>query len=123
MLTGEAIVSVNDLVAVRLAASLTSTVNVWLSAPVGVPLISPLELLSESPAGSVPVVTIQFEYGAVPPVAASVCEYATPTVPSLRGEAVVILTGEAIVSVNDLVAVRLAASLTSTVNVTTASPL
>ena len=51
----------NDLVAVRLAASLTSTVNDWLSAPVGVPLISPVELSSERPAGSVPIVTIQFE--------------------------------------------------------------
>ena len=40
---------------------------------VDVPLMTPVELFSDSPAGKAPLVTFQV-YGAVPPTAASVCE-------------------------------------------------
>ncbi len=52
-----------------------------LAAAVGVPLITPEEAFSVKPAGSVPAVTVHAPYGAVPPVAESVCEYELLTVP------------------------------------------
>lgn len=68
--------------------SLTCTVKLNVPAVLGVPLITPLGLRL-SPAGSTPAATDQ-EYGGVPPVADSVCEYARPTVPPGSGDVVVI---------------------------------
>jgi hypothetical protein len=55
------------------------TVNITLIAPavVGVPVIAPAALRLK-PSGSV---VEDHEYGVVPPIAARVCEYATPTWP------------------------------------------
>ena len=47
---------------------------------VGVPLIRPVDEFSVSPAGNVPEVNVHV-YGAVPPVAANVCEYDAPSWP------------------------------------------
>src|SRR5262249_41647420 len=47
----------------------------------GVPLSTPLTGSSVMPFGSAPVNT-DHVYGGTPPVACSVCEYATPTVPA-----------------------------------------
>jgi hypothetical protein len=58
-------------------------------AVVGVPEIVPVEPPSDSPAGSEPDTTDQL-YGVTPPVAASVCEYATPIWPF--GTLVVVIT-------------------------------
>jgi len=51
-----------------------------LPAVVGEPLSKPLAAFSDTPPGSVPLMTLQL-YGAVPPLAPSGSEYATPTVP------------------------------------------
>ena len=56
----------------------------------------------------------------MPPVVASVCEYAVPTVPLTRGEAVVMLSGGAVeltVSVKAFDMVAAAASFTTNVKV------
>ena len=60
--------------------SVTMAVKGEAPAVVGVPLIMPVAALSESPAGSDPT-EIDHANGAMPPVAASGCEYATPTSP------------------------------------------
>ena len=60
-------------VSVVLAASVTRIVKRFAPSVIGVPLISPVDALRLSPAGSVPVVTAQ-AYGVAPPVAVSVCE-------------------------------------------------
>jgi hypothetical protein len=58
--------------------SVTLKVNgVAVTGKVGVPPISPLDAVRVKPAGSVPAVNCQVK-APVPPVAASVCEYATP---------------------------------------------
>lgn len=44
---------------------------------VGVPLMSPLDAFSDNPVGKVPEINCH-ACAPVPPVAASVCEYATP---------------------------------------------
>lgn len=49
--------------------------------PVAVPVIAPVEVLSDSPGGSEPEV-IDHVYGEVPPDAASVWLYANPTWPA-----------------------------------------
>jgi hypothetical protein len=69
--------------------SVTVMVKLQLQAVVGVPLSAPL-LIREVPSGK-PVGTVNL-YGAVPPVAARVAEYAVPTVPEGR-EVVVNDTG------------------------------
>jgi hypothetical protein len=74
--------------AVRDALSVTVAVKLKLPAVVGVPEINPSGE-SESPAGGEP----DHRYGGVPPEAASDCEYGDPTVPSGRGEVVVIVSG------------------------------
>jgi hypothetical protein len=58
------------------------------TAAVGVPVIAPVAALNESPAGKVPLVS-DHVYGAVPPVAPKVAEYALPTCPFAK-EVVVI---------------------------------
>ena len=60
-------------------ASVTVTVKDAVPAVVGVPLMTP-DGERARPAGGEPT-DMAHEYGIVPPVAASVCEYATPTVP------------------------------------------
>ena len=62
--------------------SVACTVKLEVPTVVGVPLSTPA-VLSESPAGSVPEASDQ-KYGCVPPAAASVWEYASPTVPPAR---------------------------------------
>src|SRR3954452_6114884 len=85
--------TVKDLSAVRASASVTRITN-WNDPAVnGVPAMRPTEASNASPAGSAPVATIQ-EYGGLPPVAATVPEYAWPTVPVSR-VFVVMVTGAA----------------------------
>ena len=61
--------------------SFTVTLNEAVAAVLGVPLITPLDAFKLKPAGSAPLLTVQLLYGGVPPVAANVWLYATPTVP------------------------------------------
>lgn len=61
------------------AESATCTVNVKSPTVVASPEISPLPASSASPSGSEPAMIDQV-YGLMPPVAASVCEYAMPAV-------------------------------------------
>ena len=70
--------------------SVTRTVNEKLPLCVGVPEITPA-LESVNPGASVPEATLH-AYGVVPPVAAWVALYTTPTVPEAK-ELVVMLTG------------------------------
>src|SRR5215831_12521773 len=61
------------------------TVNVTAAAGplltvVGVPVIAPVEVFSDSPAGNVPAVSANV-YGGVPPEGFSVTLYGVPTVP------------------------------------------
>jgi len=65
------------------AESFTCTVKAdVVESAAGVPLIAPVDVLSDRPAGSVPVVTVHV-YGAVPPAAARavLVGYAAPIVP------------------------------------------
>jgi hypothetical protein len=50
------------------------------AAVVGVPVIAPVAAFSESPVGKLPAETLNV-YEPLPPLALTVCEYATPTVP------------------------------------------
>jgi len=93
---GELVVIASDATTVRLkvlvivagALSVTRTVKLYVPAVVGVPVIAPA-LESASPGGRVPD-EIAHVYGGIPPLAASVCEYAAPADPDGRGELVVI---------------------------------
>ena len=73
------------------AESLAWTVKLKTPAACGLPLINP-PALSDTPPGNDPADTVH-EYGADPPEAASVCEYADPAVPDGKGDAVKIVTG------------------------------
>ena len=87
----------SNFVAVRLLLSVTLRVAEFgPPAVVGVPEITPLEL-SDRPGGNVPEAMVQV-YGAVPPVADSVCEYAKPTLPFCK-VFVVIARGEGVFDV------------------------
>ena len=55
-------------------------VKLLVAAVVGVPVIAPVAAFNERPAGRLPADTLNV-YAPVPPVALTVCEYATPTVP------------------------------------------
>jgi hypothetical protein len=106
--TGE-IVALNAFVAVN-AVELESFIwTVMETAPawVGVPLSRPVEEFRVTPAGKDPAATDQV-YGAVPPAAVKVAEYATPTCP-FGMEAVAIETefgfAAATVTVSSFVAV------------------
>jgi hypothetical protein len=111
MVTGEtavATVRVNDWVAVcavGVVESVTFAVNVNEPDAVGVPEIVPPEE-SVNPPGRAPELMLQ-PYGVVPPLAASVVEYAVPTVPAGTElvETVTGVTAAEIVRVNDFVAV------------------
>ena len=100
------IVSVRFAVAVctGVLVSVTLKLNgVAFTGAVGVPLIWPVVVLKVSPAGSVPI-NCQV-YGTVPPEAATVTEYATPTWP-FGSDVVLIVSGVlAIVIENDALAV------------------
>jgi hypothetical protein len=98
--------------------SVTWTVKLDDPAAVGVPESTPA-VLSVRPAGNVPTVTFQVN-GDVPPVAAKVWLYATPTVPPTRGDVVVIETGVGVVVLVE-VAVLLEAQPTSSSATTAAS--
>jgi hypothetical protein len=76
-------VSVRVLSAVAPPVSVTLKVSEAVPAAVGVPAMTPVEELSESPAGRVPDVMLQVS-GDVPPLAANVCEYGVPTLPAAR---------------------------------------
>ena len=69
---------------------------------VGVPLMTPLTELSESPAGSVPLET-DHVYTPEPPVAATVCEYDVPTDPEGSEVVEMVMTGQPIAKVMDCV--------------------
>src|SRR4051812_40176222 len=69
---------VKDALAVADAASWAVTVTLDVPAVVGVPEMTPLDALSDRPAGSPVAVQV---YGAVPPEALSVNDTAVPTVP------------------------------------------
>jgi hypothetical protein len=102
--TAAATVRVNDFVAVcavGVVESVTLAVNENEPEADGVPEIVPVAA-NVKPAGKAPEATLQL-YGVVPPLAASVVEYAVPTCPA-RIEVVVICTGvtaAAIVIVSD----------------------
>src|SRR5271165_6242107 len=78
------------------SASVTFTVKLVLPAAVGVPLIAPVDAFSVNPAGRLPTDIAQL-YGVVPPVAANVCEYPTPTCPFANDAVVIVSVGGAIV--------------------------
>ena len=69
----------NVCVALAPALSVTWTMKLYDPAVVGVPLKAPLELKLK-PGGRVPLATVQV-YGAVPPDAVNVSEYAVPVAP------------------------------------------
>ena len=96
-----------------LFASVTLTVKLLVPAIVGVPLITPVDVLRLNPAGRLPVAILQ-TYGVLPPAATSVCVYDRLTVPSDK-EDVVIDNAEYIVIDNAWVAVAPLLSVTCTV--------
>jgi hypothetical protein len=108
--TAAATVRVNDLVAVSafgfgVVESVTCAVKLKEPEAVGVPEIVPADD-SVSPPGNAPALMLQL-YGWVPPLAASVVEYAVPTCPDGTDTVVICsaVTAAATVRVNDLVAV------------------
>src|SRR5215472_4363537 len=106
-------VSDSAAVAEPAAPSVTLTVKFAAPAAPGVPeMLPPADRLR--PAGSVPLDT-DHEYGGVPPVAPSVCEYATPTVPAGSEDVVITRAGGLMVSDSAAVAERAALSVTLTV--------
>src|ERR1035441_9128616 len=64
----------------------------------GVPLMSPLDAFRVKPVGNVPADNCHV-WAPVPPVAARVCEYATPTCPLTSQVGVIVSGAGAIVSV------------------------
>jgi hypothetical protein len=59
---------------------------------VGVPLITPVDGSSVAHAGSLPRLTLHVR-APVPPIAVSVCEYGTPTIPVLSARVVMVSGG------------------------------
>ena len=83
-------------------------------AVVGVPVITPLEERVR-PAGRAPLATVHV-YGGFPPLAASVAEYAVPTVPFIKSEVrIVKFEGTAIDMLTTPVATVPVASVTCSV--------
>lgn len=97
-------------VAVLLAVSVARTVKLYVPAVAGVPLILPVEEVRRTPVGSEPLAIAQV-YEPVPPVAVTVWLYAAFTAPP-GSDAVVTLTADATVIVNERSAVALLASVT-----------
>jgi hypothetical protein len=76
------------------------TVNEATAAEVGVPVMAPVEELSDKPAGSDPEMTDQVKLDGLP-VAAKLCEYAAPIVPP--GNEVVVMVGGVVVMVGEVI--------------------
>jgi hypothetical protein len=108
------IVIVSDAVAVLDALSVARTVKVLDPAAVGAPAMVPP--VSVNPAGKVPLASDQV-YGAVPPDAASDCEYAVPTTPLGNDDVETVSVAGLMVMVSDAVAFLEALSVTRTVKV------
>jgi hypothetical protein len=70
------------------SASFTCAVKLYTPATSDVPLISPVERFKLMLGGGDPPTTVQVPYGAVPPAALRVVEYAVPAVAFGRGEEV-----------------------------------
>jgi hypothetical protein len=101
-----------QLVLLSPTASVTSTVKV--PAAVGVPVTSPVAVFSVSPAGSVP--TIEYVYGAVPPVTViAPLSNGTPTSPVFT--AAQVTEGDPLMVIMQLVLELPTASVTLTVKV------
>jgi hypothetical protein len=90
-------------------------VKVDVPVAVGVPEITP-PLLRLKPLGSVPEALLHVRAPA-PPLACRVTEYAAPTVPAVRGEAVVTVGGGVTVMVTDTDFVASATEVAVTVTV------
>ena len=88
MVSTPAIAIESALVATAPALSVTRTVKLAVPPADGVPAMTPAPVIGFSPAGSAPADNDHVK-GAVPPVAAMVWEYATPTVQS--GKEVVVM--------------------------------
>ena len=95
---------------------MTTTAKAKVPVFAGVPLIKPLDEDSVSPFGSDPEVSAQ-RYGPVPPIAASVNVYPTPTTPLGRVVGVVMPRLDETLIVNCLVADAEPLSTTCTVKV------
>lgn len=94
------ITTVNDLLALCCGEPESTTLRVKLYVPdwVGVPEMVPVVAANVRPAGNFPVGIDQVNAG-VPPVIATVSAYATPTVPLLSVDVVIVNTAGAIVTV------------------------
>jgi hypothetical protein len=101
-------------VAVLLSASVTFTVKLDVPVAEGVPEITPVLAFSVRPAGKLPLLMLHV-YGVTPPVAVTVAEYATFTVPDGSDVVVIISVAGLIVMLRFAVAVLLSASVTFTV--------
>jgi hypothetical protein len=108
MVSGRGFVSL----CIGVLASVTWNVGVAVPAVVGVPLTTPVTEFNVKPNGSVPEVTCHVR-APVPPVAVSVCEYGTPTMPSLS--AVVVIFSSGFVTVIVVLAVALCGGLPESV--------
>jgi hypothetical protein len=77
----------------------------------------PVDAPSDNPGGSEPTVTA-YEYGAVPPLPLTVCEYATACVPFGRVAGETVIAGQLVISTDSLsVPVHPSVSVTVTVYV------
>ena|ERR1035438_5035496 len=94
--------------------------GVPVTAMAGVPLIAPVEAFSVNPVGSVPRISCQL-HAPVPPVLASVCEYAVFTMP-LASAVVVITRGGATNRIRFAVAVCCGIAESFTVTATVLLP-
>src|ERR1035437_5012985 len=116
MVSGRGFVSL----CIGVLASVTWNVGVAVPAVVGVPLITPVEGFNVKPVGKFPdncqVVA------PVPPVEVSVCEYGTPTIPSLSAVVVIFSGGIWDTIVTIAVAVCGGAPESVTLNVRVADP-
>src|ERR1017187_10179499 len=122
---------VNARLAVKVCAEEPESVTLKLSGvavpgAVGGPPISPVEAFSAKPAGNVPAVNCHVK-APVPPVAARLCEYATPTWPLGKEAVVIIRVAGVIVNVRLTLAVCVGVLDSVTLNVNgvaaTATPL
>ena len=95
------------------SSDLTRTVKVNVPAVSGVPEMMPVEAEIESPLGRLPAL-IDHWNGPLPPLEATVCEYAVPTA-GVASDAVVMLSGAAIRMEVDHVDVPPSAPVTLTV--------
>ena len=118
----EPIVTLNVWVATSDTLSDTRTVKEKVPALRGLPPRTPVAEASVMPRGRVPLTTVQ-RYGGVPPEAASCTEYGTLTDPPGNAGGVVMTRLEAIFSVNALLALTDALSVTCTVKLNVPEPV